>query len=359
MVAIDTTYPNPFLLLLGQLKPLIDARLDAALAAERAAMGPLGPEVDAMLQTSQDLSRGGKRLRAGLLAAGYLGFATDKPGSIVGSDLPPSVLDGGVALELLQSYFLIHDDWMDQDATRRGCPTVHTALAERFGSSHLGACGAILAGDYVVTLAHRTFHGVVLGKDNASLLLREFSAMQLAAVVGQQLDVVALTKDPLKVYELKTGGYTVSGPLCVGALLGGAREEALSAIGSFATPTGVAFQLRDDLLNLFADPVLTGKPLAGDIVAGKGTWTAQWLFNHASAADKATFERAFGQPDASLETLRAAISAVEHSGARAATETHIQKLQAAAREQLDNLPLQSSGRQLWAGALDALVNRAA
>lgn len=353
MVANATTTPNPFLLLLGQLKPQIDARLDAALAAERTAMGPLGPEVDAMLQTSQDLSRGGKRLRAGLLAAGYLGFDADS----AGSDLPPFVLDGGVALELLQSYFLIHDDWMDQDATRRGCPTVHTALAERFGSVHLGACGAILAGDYVVTLAHRTFHDVVLGKDNARALLREFSAMQLAAVVGQQLDVVALTKEPLKVYELKTGGYTVSGPLCVGALLGGAREEALAAIGAFATPTGVAFQLRDDLLNLFADPALTGKPLAGDIVAGKGTWTAQWLFSHASASDKATFERAFGQPEVSIETLRAAIAAVEQSGARAATEAHIQKLQAAALAQLDNLPLKTSGRELWAGALDALVNR--
>ncbi len=70
MVATNTTANNPFLLLLGQLKPLLDARLDTLLEAERASQGPLGPEVDAMLRAAQDLSRGGKRLRAGLLCCG-------------------------------------------------------------------------------------------------------------------------------------------------------------------------------------------------------------------------------------------------------------------------------------------------
>ncbi len=267
------------------------------------------------------------------------------------------MLQSGVALELLQSYFLIHDDWMDQDETRRGCPTVHATLREQFSSSHLGACGAILAGDYVVTLAHQVFHDVVLSRNNTRELLREFSAMQLAAVVGQQLDVVALSKDPLKVYELKTGSYTVNGPLSVGALLGGANTEVLAHIGAFAKPLGIAFQLRDDLLNLFADPALTGKPRAGDIVAGKWTWTARWLKDNASAQHKADFDAAFGCPDTPADALHSAIAAVENSGARQATEAHIQTLHAAASEQLVRLPLNPRGQTLWAGALEALVNR--
>ena len=359
MVAPESSTPNPFLLLLGQLKPLLDARLEAVLAAECATRGPLGPEVDAMLRAASALSRGGKRLRAGLLAAGYLGFQAETQGFVSASDLPFAVLEGGVALELLQSYFLIHDDWMDQDATRRGCPTVHTTLSERFGASHLGACGAILAGDYVVTLAHQTFHNVALGASCARELLNEFSAMQLAAVVGQQLDVVALTKDALKIYELKTGSYTVNGPLSVGALLGGANKEVLNAINGFAKPTGIAFQLRDDLLNLFAATELTGKPLAGDILAGKWTWTAQWVLSNAETQHKLQFQAAFGRADASVDVLASAIRAVEASGARAATEAHIAQLYATAREQLNRLPLNARGRALWAGALDALVHRAA
>lgn len=355
---VASTTSNPFLLLLGQLKPLLDARLDAVLEAERATQGPVGPEVDAMLRASQDLSRGGKRLRAGLLAAGYLGFQADANAFSKASDLPPSVIQGGVALELLQSYFLIHDDWMDQDATRRGCPTVHTALGEQFRSNHLGACGAILAGDYIVTLAHQIFQDIVLGRANARDLLGEFSVMQLAAIVGQQLDVVALTKEPLKVYELKTGSYTVNGPLSVGALFGGANKDVVAAIGAFAKPLGIAFQLRDDLLNLFADPLLTGKPLAGDIVAGKWTWTARWLFDNANEHHKGQFDAAFGRSDTSPEVLHLAIAAVDQSGARQATEDHIQILYTAASEQLARLPLTAPGRALWAGALEALVNRA-
>jgi geranylgeranyl diphosphate synthase, type I len=180
----------------------------------------------------------------------------------------------------------------------------------------------------------------------------------LTAVVGQQLDVIALTKDPLKVYELKTGGYTVSGPLIIGALLGGATPDVLAAICDFAKPTGVAFQLRDDLLNLFTSPTLTGKPLAGDIVAGKCTWTAQWLLDNASPQEKHQFKAAFGRPAAPVEALHAAIGVVETSGARAATEAHIQQLYAVASEQLGRLALQATGRALWAGALNALVNRA-
>jgi geranylgeranyl diphosphate synthase, type I len=358
MVAPLSSTPNPFLLLLGQLKPLLDAQLDATLAEECATQGAFGPEVAAMLSAAQGLSRGGKRLRAGLLAAGYLGYQTRTKTLPSASDLPLPVLEAGLALELLQSYFLIHDDWMDQDATRRGCPTVHTTLSQQFASNHLGACGAVLAGDYVVTLAHRVFHPVALGASNTKALLEEFTAMQLAAIVGQQLDVVALTKEPLRVYELKTGSYTVNGPLSVGALLGGADKSVLTDVAAFAKPTGIAFQLRDDLLNLFADPALTGKPLAGDITAGKWTWTATWLLNNANADERSRFEAAFGRPDAPQDTLHAAIAAVERSGARAATETHIQQLYTAASEQLDRLALSAAGHALWAGALDALVNRA-
>lgn len=347
---------NPFLDLLREVKSAVDSELERVLGEETRSFGPLGEEVQWMLESATTLCRGGKRLRAALIAAGYQ--VVSRRGG-----LPENVITAGVAAELLQSYFLVHDDWMDQDATRRGNLTVHVDLAHRFDDVHLGACGSVLAGDFLVALAHREFHRVALGHGNAGPLLAEFTGMQLAAVVGQQLDVIGRTRNALSVYELKTGSYTVSGPLCVGALLGGAPVSTLSALNEFALPAGVAFQLRDDLLNLFASPDQTGKPRGSDITAGKWTWTAQWLKRHADGQSVKHFDRAFGKRDASLAELEAALEAVRESGALAATEAFISEREReshSALARLDRqLELTPDGVELLGAAVVALLHRSA
>lgn len=347
---------NPFLDLLREVKSAVDSELDHVLAGETQCFGPLGEEVQWMLESATTLCRGGKRLRAALIAAGYQ-IASKQTG------LPEKVITAGVAAELLQSYFLVHDDWMDQDSTRRGNLTVHVDLAHRFDDVHLGACGSVLAGDFLVALAHREFHRVALGHHHAAPLLSEFTRMQLAAVVGQQLDVIGRTRNALSVYELKTGSYTVSGPLCVGALLGGAPVSTLSSLGEFALPAGVAFQLRDDLLNLFASPDQTGKPRGSDITAGKWTWTAQWLKRHADGHSVKIFDRAFGKRDASMAELEAALEAVRESGALAATEAFISEREReslSALAKLDRqLELTADGVELLGAAVVALLHRSA
>lgn len=347
--------PNPFLDLLREIKSPIDAVLERRLGEEARVYGALGEEVQWMLESALVLCRGGKRLRAGLVAAGY--EAVSKLPSVNHA----AVLTTGVAVELLQSYFLVHDDWMDQDATRRGNPTVHTDLTSRFGDAHLGACGAILAGDFLVAMAHREFHGVALQAVDPAPLLAAFTQMQLAAVAGQQLDVIGRTRNALSVYELKTGSYTVSGPLALGALLGGAPASVLPSIAKFAMPAGIAFQLRDDLLNLFASSDQTGKPRGSDITSGKWTWTAQWVKHHANAADVATFDAAFGVRDASDAALSAALCAVRDCGALDATEQFIadreKECQTALAALTRELDLSSNGVALLQSAVVALLHR--
>src|SRR5690606_34867484 len=177
---------NPFVSLTSMVKAEVDPALNALLEREIAEIGTVGREVQGMLEAARSLlCRGGKRLRAGLLVAANQALTVEsRPG------LCPSVLHAALALELLQAYFLIHDDWMDQDATRRGGPTVHAALAQQFDDPHLGACGAVLAGDYLMTLAARQFHAALERRGDAqgSLhprtreLLHAFTSMQLAAV---------------------------------------------------------------------------------------------------------------------------------------------------------------------------------
>lgn len=351
------TPANAFLDLLSRLKGPVDAELERVMRAEIQAFGALGEEVTWMLESALVLCRGGKRLRAGLVAAGY--EATSRRRF---TDEAP-VLAASVAVELLQSYFLVHDDWMDQDVTRRGNPTVHTDLARRFGDAHLGACGSVLAGDFLVALAQREFHRAALSQPSPQPLLHEFTQMQLAAVAGQQLDVIGRTRNALSVYELKTGSYTVSGPLCVGALLGGASPTTLTAFAQFAMPAGIAFQLRDDLLNLFAPSEQTGKPQGSDITAGKWTWTAQWVKRHAQARELACFDTAFGVRETPRASLDAALMAVKDCGALDATEAFIGSLERQCRAALDALAsevaLSSEGIELLDSAVAALLHRSA
>lgn len=349
--------PKPFLTLLSSVKGPVDAALDEVIGREQASLSVLGEEVAWMLESALTLCRGGKRLRAGLVAAGY------EAASQTAAPSTPDVVTAGVAVELLQSYFLVHDDWMDQDDTRRGNPTVHADLARRFGDSHLGACGGVLAGDLLVTLAHREFQGVALDSSRTRELLTEFTRMQVAAIAGQQLDVVGRTRNVLSVYELKTGSYTVHGPLAIGLLLGGASPDTLKLVNDFALPVGIAFQLRDDLLNLFSPPAETGKPQGSDITAGKWTWTAQWLKNNAGAGERSHFDAAFGNRSADPATLKAALEEVTASGARAATERYLAELEQRSASALDaliaSLDSPERGRILLQSAVSALLHRSA
>lgn len=343
---------NPFIALLREVKPDVDRRLDAVLEASLATHGSMGTEVVSTLAEAKALSsRGGKRLRAGLVVAGHRAFEQGRPAR------REHALECGVAVELLQSYFLIHDDWMDRDDTRRGGPSVHAALRKQFGSEHKGAAAAILAGDYLVALASR--HLTTTLKKHACLAdaARCFADMQLAAVVGQQLDVIGLTRNAELVYELKTSSYTVTGPLQLGALLAGAKPATLRQLERFARPLGVAFQLRDDLLGAFGAPEQTGKPQGSDIAAGKWTWVVEYALAHGGPKQKRALKAALGNAQPSARALADATAALVDSGARSACEARIAELVEESERALERLALTELGYNLLGGAVTALSQR--
>lgn len=349
--AAKTLPGNPFLALLREAKPEIDRRLVLCLDQELERMGSTGRAVQEMLLAAKELSlRGGKRLRAALVLAGQK--ATEARASRWDRGL-----DVGVAVELLQSYLLIHDDWMDQDDRRRGGPSVHVVLARRFRSAHAGACGAVLAGDYLAALATRELARAVRTHPRQATIVQAFADIQLSTVAGQQLDATRLDRDAEKVYELKTAAYTVAGPLQLGALLAGADARTQRALGRFARPLGIAFQLRDDLLGLFAPPARTGKPLANDLREGKRTWTLEWALGHASARERRQIRAAFGMKSASTRDVRAALDAVRSSGAEAATESRLTAQVTTALRALSAARLKPSGEALLLGAARALLER--
>jgi geranylgeranyl diphosphate synthase type I len=340
---------NPFLVLLKTIHPQIERRLARFLDARVERARALGPEVQALSREVRRLALcGGKRLRPALVVAGFRTVSSSKR-------FGPA-LDAGVALELLHTYFLIHDDWMDGDRVRRGAPAVHVALAERFGSERKGDASAVLAGDYAVALACEALSRVEARAERLREVFSAFAEMQLSAVAGQQLDIVGEGRDVELGYALKTGSYTVEGPLKVGALLAGARPVTLTALARYARPAGIAFQLRDDLLSLFGDPKQTGKPLASDLVSGKQTLLLRLALRRAKPAEARAIRDVLGNARARPAALRRALRAIEVTGAPERVEARIAELSSQALAELGS-GVGARGRALLIGATEALSLR--
>lgn len=340
---------NPFLSLLSEVQREVNGRLARLLEERRKAAAQVNPELEWMIAGVADLcARGGKRLRAALIVAGCRASAARYDAD--------AAHQAGVAVELLQAYFLIHDDWMDRDPVRRGGPSLHALFGERLGEPHRGAVAAVLAGDYAAALALETLAGISLPKASLEAALARFARMQYDAVLGQQLDSFATDGDPETVYALKTGSYTVAGPLALGAAIAGAKGETLRALERFALPIGIAFQLRDDLLGAFGEPSKTGKPLGSDLRAGKRTRLLLEARRLLKPRERSALERVIGNDKARELDVRRALSSIESSGARARVEAQILELAATARAALSR-GVSADGVALLSGAIDALTER--
>ncbi len=330
---------------LDEVRGLVERRLRDFLATKRAEASEHAPEAGELVDAIERLTlRGGKRFRPALLTASYLAVAPD------GS--PADVVDAGAALELMQSYLLIHDDWMDDDDERRGGPSVHVALSDRHGDARLGASLSILAGNLASAHAWELLAQGPWSPAAGARAIAVFLEMHQQVVIGQQLDLLA-TPEVSRMQRLKTGSYTVRGPLRLGAALGGADAPTLEALTAFGEPLGEAFQMRDDLLGAFGDPRATGKPAGNDLRAGKRTSLIRAAEERASGEALAPVRAALGRSDATDAEVAAALAVLESSGARGAVEARLDGLLAEASNRLALAPVASPGREM----LGELVQR--
>jgi geranylgeranyl diphosphate synthase type I len=292
-----------------------------------------------LLDQVRDLTlRGGKRLRPALLAGGASLFAPD-------AIEDPAVIDAGAALELLHAYFLIHDDIMDEDETRRGGLSVHAALTRDKGSPKLGRDLAILAGDLASALHEGLLANLRAAADRRIAVARIFAEMHLDVVHGQTLDLLG-SAGAEEIASRKTASYTTVGPLTAGATLGGASDDQVAALADIGRPLGVAFQIRDDLLGAFGDSSRTGKPVGSDLRAGKRTLLLERALALSSARERSFIESALGRDDATDDEVAAATGALETCGARSACEERVDALVDRALGALASGPYLEGGVQL-------------
>lgn len=334
---------------LEEVRTAVDARLTRFFADRREHLATSAPEAMLLLDGLEGLTmRGGKRLRPAVLVAAQRAIRPFAP--------LHEVISACAGLEVLQSYLLIHDDWMDGDEERRGGPSVHVMLGQRVGHKHTGDALAILSGDLGSAYAWDLVMESAALAPSPQAALAVFGAMQRDVVFGQALDLLG-SKDVTRMQQLKTGSYTVDGPLALGATLAGASKEQLAALARFGAPVGEAFQMRDDLLGTFGDPAVTGKPVGNDLRAGKRTALVREAETSMDAGALAPLTRVLGRADATEEDVRAAIAFLEGSGTRARVEARLDGLMRDADAALDAAPVSDEGKSLLRSIAQKIAKR--
>ncbi|AVZ39152.1 MULTISPECIES: polyprenyl synthetase family protein [unclassified Dietzia] len=271
VTVVTATRPDDAQRVLGALRRHLDER--------RRVVSGVDDRVDALAGRLSDfVLNGGKRIRPRF---GLAGWSAASPAD---ATVPDEILTACAALELIQACALIHDDIVDASDTRRGRPTVHRSIEATHRDlgwsgdpARYGVSQAILVGDLALAWADEMF--VTSGVDPTALgrALEPWYAMKTEVLSGQMLDILAESsgatdeETPARVNRFKTAAYTVERPLHIGAALAGAEPGTVTALREFGVAVGQAFQLRDDMLGVFGDPEVTGKPSGDDLREGKRT----------------------------------------------------------------------------------------
>ena len=304
----------------GVLRQAVDGAISIFLDAQRERMGALAPaSADLVDLVEAAVSTGGKRIRPLLCYCAYRAS---------GGPAGPEILRASASLELLHTFAILHDDVMDQAVLRRGRPALHRRVAaerraEGYGEDAdiFGVSVAVLAGDLALVLSDAMM--AVSGFDTPTLAraMVPLEEMRAQAIAGQYLDILHAGGTPAGATEaahiaaLKTAGYSVEGPIAVGAALADAPEALRKALASYGADVGEAFFLRDEVLGLFGNPETTGKDAESDLRRGKPTTLIARALAALGAEGRAELMSHWGNPGASGDDLAAVRAVVEASGA--------------------------------------------
>lgn len=322
------------------LRAAIGTAIGDFLLDQRQATTVIGADLDLLHDLAADLARGGKRLRPALCVWGWVA-ASDGGTNNAFDPLP--LLRAAASLELLHVSALVHDDVMDGSDLRRGAPAAHRWLEQwhleqgRVGDPEaFGRAGAILLGDLLLMWSAELLQQSGFSADRLLPAMPIVEAMRTEVTGGQFLDVLAQTaptsagvdvdgalRRAERVTEFKSARYTVVRPVQLGARLAGANDDLLAGLEAFALPLGRAFQYRDDLLGVFGDSTVTGKPAGDDLREGKQTVLIAHARGRLSAIGRRELDGSLGRPDLDADGVRRLQEVIMESGAVDEVETMI------------------------------------
>ncbi|MEU8622515.1 polyprenyl synthetase family protein [Streptomyces sp. NPDC048623] len=330
----------------GILLERVERRIHEFLAEERREWAALNPDATELIDcVARMVGSGGKRLRPAFCIAGYLAGGGDPEA--------PVIVDVAAALELLHTFALLHDDVMDDSGLRRNEPTahiLHSALHRerdwRGEPRRYGESVAVLAGDLALIYAER------LLADCPPHARRTWGGLCTELMIGQFLDVRAAARfvpDPELsswIALFKSGRYTVYRPLAMGAELAGAGHL-LGAFEEYGLAVGEAFQLRDDLLDAFGDPEVTGKPAQLDFKQHKMTLLMSFALRDSAEISELVGDDLAGTDPQRLHDLLLANGV--RDGVEATIDRRLHSAEASVRRALD---------PVWSEELCAMARQA-
>ncbi|SDL19611.1 geranylgeranyl diphosphate synthase, type II [Glycomyces sambucus] len=320
-----------------------------------------GPRAAVIADAARDAATGGKRFRPRLVASSHLAFGGGAPND--------AVADVAAGFELLHTAFVIHDDVIDGDVERRGKPNVSgvfRAGARAAGASYgraarFGDAASILTGDVLLYEATRLIAGARLPADPHRRLLDLLDDVILVSAAGELADVeyATLPTPPspeavLATARDKTAVYSISAPLQAGALIAGAPDDAVAALGAAGRSLGLAFQLADDLIGAFGTAGQAGRSPGADLREGKHTA----LIALARRSDEwSEVEPVLAMARSGTEGVHAAQAALDACGARKRVSALIDETLAAARDRWSRAPIPEAARRMLGDLTDVIEER--
>ena len=343
----------------------IESTLQSFVDGQASWLAELGEDAERLVEHARVSISGGKRFRASFCWWGHLAVVgPDEEGFDAGA-----LLRACASLELLHASALVHDDYMDASDVRRGRPATHRAFEALHlengwsaSAAQYGASAAILLGDLLLSWADELLRTCGLPADRVLDALGYFDLTRTEVVAGQFLDVSAqarATSDvdlAMRVLRYKSAKYSIERPLHIGAALAGGTPEVLDQLTGFGLPLGEAFQLRDDLLGVFGDPEVTGKPAGDDLVEGKRTVLIALALGALEQPDRDHLDHSLGKPltEPEVGELRRLITA---SGAQEQVEQLITDLTARALAALQQAGIREDARAVLRQLAEAATQR--
>ena len=283
------------------------------------------------------LAAGGKRVRPtlALVAAEVI-----INGGLISGGAIDDVIPAALALEVFHNFTLLHDDVMDKAPVRRGRPTVHVKWNDNT---------AILSGDQMLIEAYKLLSGVPA--DKLPQVLRWFNEMATSICEGQQLDVdfehvsQITIDDYMQMIEKKTS-VLLANAMRIGGYIAGATPAQQEALYKYGLHIGLAFQIQDDILDVYGDPATFGKAIGGDICANKKTILLLTALDNADAESKAELLQWLMTTDRNEEKIAAITELYTRMGVRENCESLMEDHTSLALAQLDKLPQNNATESL-------------
>jgi geranylgeranyl diphosphate synthase type I len=287
-------------------------------------------------------ARSGKLLRPTALL-----MATELVGGSIADAVPAAA-----AVELIHNFSLLHDDIEDQSLTRHGRRTVWTFAGE---------AQAINTGDGMFTLAHLAMHRLAVDERRMIEAMRELDETCLQLVQGQYLDISFETRHEVSrdEYIAMTSGKTAAmfaAPFAIGALLGGASGDRVAALREFGWHIGLAFQAIDDLLGIWGDSELTGKPAGDDLLSRKMTLPVVAALE-ADDAGAGELAKAYAVPAKADEDVADLADLVARLDGKSATEVFAEEHVQAGLAALSAAALDEAGEEACRGFAALVAGR--